>query len=187
MLQLRTWIMSLLCPVAQAAPGVAQSLRFHLTSADFKDGDTVPATHVYQGNGCNGRNLSPALQWHNPPPGTRSFAVTLYDPDAPTGSGWWHWQIFDLPSTETGLPQGAGNADGRRPAGSLQSRNDYGEVGYGGPCPPPGDRPHRYVFTVFALKTGHIEVPADASCAMVGFMLNASKLGEASLTATYGR
>jgi Raf kinase inhibitor-like YbhB/YbcL family protein len=187
MIDLYPWLRTLCAPVLRATRGGAQSLRFHLTSPDLKDGDTVPNANVYKGGGCDGDNVSPALEWHNPPPGTRSFAVTLYDPDAPTGSGWWHWQIHDIPSTEKGLTRGAGNADGTRPAGAMQSRNDYGESGYGGPCPPPGDRPHRYIFTVYALKTGRLEVPSGASCAMVGFVINANKLGEATLTATYGR
>jgi Raf kinase inhibitor-like YbhB/YbcL family protein len=158
-----------------------------LHSPDIKADGTVPMAHVYRGGGCEGGNASPALEWTQPPPGTRGYAVTCYDPDAPTGSGWWHWQIFDIPPTATGLARGAGNPEGARPATAVQSRNDYGEVGYGGPCPPPGDKPHRYVFTVYALKLGKLGVPHDASCAMVGFMLNANRIDSASFTATYGR
>ena len=171
----------------RAAPGGPQALRFHLDSPDVKDGATVPSAHVFNGMGCTGGNESPALAWHNPPSGTRSFAVTCYDPDAPTGSGWWHWQMFDIPASATGLPRGAGGAAGTRPGNAKQSRNDYGEAAYGGPCPPPGDNPHRYAFTVFALKVDHLDVPANASCALVGFMLNANAIGTASLTALYGR
>jgi Raf kinase inhibitor-like YbhB/YbcL family protein len=178
-------VRALLRPRMHATPG-PQALRFHLTSPDVKADATVPSAHVY--SGCDGQNVSPALEWHNPPSGTRSLAVTLYDPDAPTGSGWWHWVVFDIPVTATGLPRGAGNpGSGSLPGGAIQSRNDYGEVGYGGPCPPPGDKPHRYVFTLYALKTGHIDLKPDSSCAMVGFIVNANKLGEASFTATYGR
>ena len=128
-----------------------------------------------------------ALRWRGAPADTKSFAVTVYDPDAPTGSGWWHWQMFDIPASATGLPRGAGSANGTRPGDAKQSRNDYGEPAYGGPCPPPGDKPHRYVFTVFALKVDKLEVPANASCALVGFMLSANKLATASFTALYGR
>lgn len=170
-----------------AAPGGSPASRFHVDSPDIGEGATVPSVHVFKGMGCTGENQSPALSWHDPPPGTQSFALTCYDPDAPTGSGWWHWQIFDIPATATGLARGAGNANGMRPGNAKQSRNDYGETGYGGPCPPPGDKPHRYIFTVYALKVDHLDVPANASCALVGFMLNANKLGTATLTALYGR
>ena len=187
MIELRAWLRALCNPtLAAGAPG-PQILRFHLTSSDIKADGTVPMTHVFSGNGCTGQNLSPALEWHNPPPGTRSFAVTCYDPDAPTGSGWWHWMVFDIPAGTNGLPRGAGSAGGGMPAGAIQARNDYGEAAYGGPCPPPGDKPHRYIFTVYALKPGRLEVPHNASCAMVGFMINANKIDEASFTATYAR
>ena len=156
-----------------------------LHSPDIKAGDTIPLTFVHGSAG--GQNASPALEWSNPPTGTRGFAVTCYDPDAPTGSGWWHWQIFDIPAADNQLRRGAGNPEGPRPANAIQSRNDYGEVGYGGAAPPPGDKPHRYIFTVYALKVGRLDVPRDASCAMVGFMLNANKIEEASFTAFYGR
>jgi hypothetical protein len=156
-----------------------------LHSPDIKADSTVAMPYVHDSAG--GQNISPALEWTSPPTGTRGYAVTCYDPDAPTGSGWWHWQIFDIPPTATGLARGAGNPQGTRPADAMQSRNDYGEAAYGGPAPPPGDKPHRYVFTVFALKVGKLEVPRNASCAMVGFMLNANKIDTASFTATYGR
>jgi Raf kinase inhibitor-like YbhB/YbcL family protein len=172
-------------PVLAAAPAGPQALRFKLHSPDIKADSTIPLLHVYRA--CGGQNVSPALEWHNAPPGTRGFAVTVFDPDAPTGSGWWHWMIFDIPPTVTGLARGAGNPGGPRPATAIQVRNDYGEVGYGGPCPPPGDRPHRYIFTVFALKVGHIDLKPDSPCAMVGFHINANKIDEASFTATYGR
>ena len=183
MMELAAWIRTLI-PRISAAPAGPQGLRFKLHSPDIRADSTVPMMHVY--GGCGGENVSPALEWHNPPPGTRSFALTVYDPDAPTGSGWWHWMMFDIPATENGLPRGAGNVDGRRPAGAVQVRNDYGEVAYGGPCPPRGDRPHRYIFTVFALKVGHIEVKPDSSAAMVGFNINANKIDEAGFTATFG-
>lgn len=156
-----------------------------LHSPDIKAESTVPMQYVHGSAG--GQNQSPALEWSDPPSGTRGFAVTCYDPDAPTGSGWWHWQIFDIPATESRLPRGAGNAQATRPATANQSRNDYGEVGYGGPAPPPGDKPHRYVFTAYALKVERLEVPRDASCAMVGFMLNANKIEAATFVAYYGR
>jgi Raf kinase inhibitor-like YbhB/YbcL family protein len=181
------WIRTALTPVLRAAQGGPQRLDFHLTSPDIKAGGTVPMMHVYQGNGCTGQNISPALEWHNLPPGTGSIAVTCYDPDAPTGSGWWHWVVYDIPFRANGLPRGAGNAGGDLPQGAMQGRNDYGETGYGGPCPPPGDKPHRYVFTAYAVKVGRLELPRDPSCAMIGFMINANKLAEGSFTASFGR
>jgi Raf kinase inhibitor-like YbhB/YbcL family protein len=136
--------------------------------------------------GCTGQNISPALNWSNPPEGTRSFAVTAYDPDAPTGSGWWHWVMYNIPASSTQLIAGAGN--GRNaPRGSVQGLTDFGTKGYGGPCPPVGDRPHHYHFTVFALKVDRLDLPGNASGAMVGFNLNANKLATASVTALYGR
>ena len=149
---------------------------------------TVPMEHVFDGWGCTGKNVSPALEWSGAPAGTKSFAVTCYDPDAPTGSGWWHWQIFNVPASATRLETGAGDPkSGKAPKGSVQGRNDYGAVGWGGPCPPPGDKPHRYVFTVFALKVERIDLDASASAAAIGFNLNANALAKASFTARYGR
>ncbi|MBK1841726.1 YbhB/YbcL family Raf kinase inhibitor-like protein [Azospirillum sp. YIM B02556] len=167
-----------------ASPAVA----FELHSPDFTDESPVPERNVFAGFGCAGANQSPALSWTEPPAGTRSLAVTIYDPDAPTGSGWWHWVVFNLPPDTRGLPAGAGDpATPLLPPGAVQSRTDYGIAGYGGPCPPQGDKPHRYVVTVHALKTDHLPLAADASGAMVGFNLNAASLAKATLTARYGR
>ena len=161
---------------------------FTLESAEIKPGSTIAEAQVFKGFGCDGGNISPSLSWKNAPAATKSFAVTVYDPDAPTGSGWWHWVIFNVPASVTSLPAGAGNPEtGQAPKGAVQSRTDFGKPGYGGPCPPKGDRPHRYVFTVYALKVGTIEADANASGALVGFMLNANKVGEATFTALYGR
>jgi Raf kinase inhibitor-like YbhB/YbcL family protein len=138
--------------------------------------------------GAGGEDVSPQLAWSGFPPGTKSFAVTVYDPDAPTGSGWWHWVVINIPATATELPEGAGTADGKAlPAGSTQVRTDFGAPGFGGACPPKGDKPHRYIFTVYALKTDKIEIPADATAAMAGFNISGNKLGAASFTAKYGR
>ncbi|AKJ27029.1 YbhB/YbcL family Raf kinase inhibitor-like protein [Caldimonas brevitalea] len=161
---------------------------FKLTGPELGPGDRLPPAQVYSGFGCEGGNRSPALQWSGAPSGTRSFAVTVYDPDAPTGSGWWHWVVYNLPADTRGLPEGVEVAAGAAlPPGAVQGRNDYGSVGFGGACPPRGDRPHRYVFTVHALKTERLDLPADASPAMVGFMLHTHRLAHASFTARYGR
>ena len=113
--------------------------------------------------------------------------MTVYDPDAPTGSGWWHWVIFNIPPDTTSLPAGAGKPEsGGAPQGSIQSMTDFGQPGYGGPCPPPKDKPHRYIFTVYALKVDQFPLQKEASGAMVGYYLNQNKLGKASFTGKYG-
>ena len=161
---------------------------FTLSSADVKPGARIADKHVFNGFGCAGGNVSPALDWKNAPAGTKSFAVTVYDPDAPTGSGWWHWVVFNLPAGTASLQTGAGDGSGSKlPPGTVESRTDFGKPGWGGPCPPAGDKPHRYVFTVHALKVDKLDLAADSPAAMVGFMINANRVGKASFTATYGR
>ena len=121
-------------------------------------------------------------------PWAKSFAVHVYDPDAPTGSGFWHWYVIDLPAGVTELAANAGAQGGANlPQGARQIRNDYGSYAWGGCCPPPGDKPHRYIFTVHALSVDRIDVPDDAPAALTGFMVNANTLAKASFTATYGR
>lgn len=175
--------------VAVAMTGTAFAAGpFALTSAEVRHKGTVAEAQVYNNFGCKGGNVSPSLTWSNPPPGTKSFAVTVYDPDAPTGSGWWHWVVFNIPANVTGLAEGAGNpAAAKIPAGAVQSRTDFGAPGYGGPCPPAGDRPHRYIFTVHALKTPKLDADANMSGAMLGFMINGNQIAKASIQATYGR
>jgi hypothetical protein len=137
---------------------------------------------------CEGGNTSPALHWRGAPAGTRSYALTMYDPDAPTGSGWWHWVVYDIAPDVQALPAGAGAADGHAlPAGARQGRTDFGAPGFGGACPPAGDKPHRYRFTLHALMVDSLQVPADASAAMVGYMVQANSLGSARIEALYGR
>ena len=120
--------------------------------------------------------------------GTKSFAITVYDPDAPTGSGFWHWVVFNIPAGATGLPKNAGDLKANlMPAGAVQSRTDFGIPGWGGPCPPKGDKPHHYIFTVFAVDIDHIDANADTSAAVVGFNLHFHTLAKARIVATYGR
>jgi Raf kinase inhibitor-like YbhB/YbcL family protein len=148
----------------------------------------LPEAHVYNGFGCEGGNRSPELHWQNAPAGTKSYAVTLYDPDAPTGSGWWHWVVYNIPAEVQSLPENAGNASGQGlPTGTLQGRTDFGSSGFGGACPPAGMGAHRYVMTIHALKVERLPVPADASPAMVGFMIHMNQLGAAVLQSNYGR
>jgi len=166
----------------------AMAADFTLSSPQLKEGATLAMEQVFNGFGCQGQNVSPALAWKNPPAGVKSYAVTVYDPDAPTGSGWWHWLIFNIPSGEKGLAKNAGNpAAGLAPAGSVQGRNDFGAEGYGGACPPPGDAPHHYQFTVFALDVEKIDLDSGVSPAMVGFNLNAHMLAKDVITVRYGR
>src|ERR1700676_2345998 len=160
---------------------------FRLQSPTVAPDSMLSNDQVYSGFGCSGKNISPALTWKDAPRATKSFAVTVYDPDAPTGSGWWHWVVYNIPANVTELPAGAGNAGGKLPAGALQGHTDFGTSGFGGACPPAGDKPHRYVFTVYALKSEKISVPDEASAAMVGFMIHSNALAKASLTARYGR
>lgn len=156
-----------------------------LTSPDVKSGGKIADEQVFNSWGCTGKNVSPALSWSGAPKGTKSFAVSIFDPDAPTGSGFWHWWVADLPADTTGLPKGAGNGTGL-PAGALQVRNDYSQMGYGGPCPPPG-RPHHYHITVYALDVNKFDLNSNASPAAVGFNVNAHTLAKATLIGLYGR
>jgi Raf kinase inhibitor-like YbhB/YbcL family protein len=165
----------------------ARAETFRLTSTDVKNGGTLTDNQVFNGFGCTGKNISPELQWANPPEGTKSFAVTVYDPDAPTGSGWWHWTVANIPANVKKLERGASNQPAKMPAGAVEGRTDFGKSGFGGACPPPGDKPHHYIFTVFALKTEKLEVGPEAGGAMFGYMINANSIGKASITAKYGR
>jgi Raf kinase inhibitor-like YbhB/YbcL family protein len=161
---------------------------FTLTSSDLVAAKALSSAQVFSGMGCTGANLSPALAWKNAPANTRSYAITAYDPDAPTGSGWWHWVVFNVPAGTQAVVTGAGKADSKTlPAGAVQSRTDFGTPGYGGACPPPGSKSHRYQFTVFALDVDTLPLPPDSSAAMVGFNLNAHKLASAQIEATYAR
>jgi len=137
--------------------------------------------------GCDGSNISPELHWSNVPSGTKSFAVTVYDPDAPTGSGWWHWVVFNIPASVNALPSDFGNVSKTTSLSAIQSRTDYGQVGFGGACPPKGDKAHRYVFTVHALSVDTLPLDASASPALVGFMINANTLAKATLVSYYQR
>ena len=171
------------CAVAGAE---AAGDKFKLTSPDVKPRAMIDNKHVFNQGGCKGDNVSPALSWSGAPEGTKSFVLTVYDPDAPTGSGFWHWVMFNIPASVTSLAEGAG-APGKEPPGAVEGNNDYGAPGYGGPCPPKGDRAHRYVFTVYAVKVDKLDVPPNPTAAVVGFVTHYATLGKASFTARYGR
>ena len=158
---------------------------FRVSSPELATGRIAPAQ--FAGSfGCTGANQSPRIVWQNPPMGTQSFVVTLYDPDAPTGSGWWHWAVADIPADATELPAGAGTDATRLPPGAVQINTDTGSPGYLGPCPPMGQT-HRYVITVTALKVDKLKLPANATPALLGFMANANSLGKATLSALGAR
>ncbi len=177
-------IIGLLLSLAFACPALAGG--FTLASPDVSEGAPLRQEQVLKGHGCTGGDVSPALFWSGAPAGTKSYALTVYDPDAPTGSGWWHWVVFNIPVSASGLPKGAGSGKGLLPVGAVQSRTDFGTPGYGGACPPPG-KPHRYVFTLHALDVDRLDLAPDSSAAMVGFNLGAHSLGAASITALYSR
>jgi len=161
--------------------------KFTLVSPDIGQGKTIAEDQVYNGFGCKGKNLSPALFWSGTPAATKSFALMVHDPDAPTGSGFWHWVVYNIPASATSIPAEAGDIKKKiMPAGVVQGRTDFGTTGYGGPCPPPGKQ-HHYHFRLFALKVEKLDVPADATAALVGFNVNANKLAEAELVGLYGR
>lgn len=158
-----------------------------LTSTDIAPGKFMKNAQEYQGFGCQGANLSPQLTWSGEPEGTEAFAIFAYDPDAPTGSGWWHWQVVNIPKNVHTLATGAGAVDaGKLPKGSIQVTNDYGEAGFGGACPPQGHGVHHYQFTVFALSQ-ILELPENASAALTGYMVKAHALDSATIEALYKR
>lgn len=161
---------------------------FTLASPEIKSGGMIPSSFEFKGFGCNGDNKSPALKWSGAPAGAKSFAVTVYDPDAPTGSGWWHWMVIDIPAQTSELVADAGALNSTLlPKGARQARIDFGVNAWGGVCPPQGDKPHRYTFTVHALKVDKLDLPPDATAALTGYMINANSLGKASFTARYAR
>jgi Raf kinase inhibitor-like YbhB/YbcL family protein len=156
-----------------------------LKSPDIAQGAKIAETFVFNGWDCQGKNVSPALTWSGAPAGTKSFAVTAFDPDAPTGSGFWHWVIFNIPADASGLPEGAGDPkSGKAPAGTIQARNDFSLVGYGGPCPPKGTS-HHYHFTVYAVDVPKLDADAEASAAVVGFYLHFHTLAKAEIVSVY--
>lgn len=159
---------------------------FTLSSKDL--GGQATTTEEFNGFGCTGKNESPQLSWANAPEGTKSFAITMYDPDAPTGSGWWHWVVFDIPANINELVTNAGNLKlNLAPKGTIQSVTNYGVGGYGGPCPPEGHGLHQYIITVHALKTAQLGLDANTNPAIVGYYLGNNTLAKASIVSYYQR
>lgn len=166
----------------------AQSYAQTFTLKSKNLGGQATSQQVFNGFGCTGDNVSPQLYWENAPEGTKSFAITIYDKDAPTGSGWWHWLVFNLDKNTTELKEGAGSTKPKLfPKNAIQSLTDFGKPGYGGPCPPEGDGIHSYEVTVYALNTDKLDLEATANPALVGFMINAHTIEKASLVFYFKR
>jgi len=159
-----------------------------LTSQDIAKGEFMPKAQEFNGFGCSGGDMSPHFKWSGAPEGTKSFAITAYGPDAPTGSGWWHWQIVNIPKNVTEIAAGAGSTKkDLAPQGSTQIKNDYGSRGFGGACPPSGHGVHHYRFTIHALSVEKLELPEDASGALAGYMINANTIESSTIESLYKR
>ena len=157
---------------------------FSLKSRDLLG--QVSKNQVFNSFGCSGKNMSPQLIWEQAPKETKSFAITIYDPDAPTGSGWWHWIVTNIPAKTTSISTDA-SKKGTLPKEAIESLNDFGSTKFGGACPPKGDKPHRYVTTIYALDTDKLEVTSKSDSALVGFMINQHTIAKSSMISYYGR
>jgi Raf kinase inhibitor-like YbhB/YbcL family protein len=173
---------------ACAVFGSALAADFKLTSSDIGPDKPLAQEFVFHGFGCTGGNQSPALSWSGAPPGTKSYAIALFDPDAMQGKGFWHWLMVNIPADVTSLTRNSGKNDGSRlPSGAAQILNGFRDSGYSGSCPPPADEPHGYVMTVYALKVPQLEVPSDATSPFMLEAIETNSLAKASLTYHFGR
>jgi Raf kinase inhibitor-like YbhB/YbcL family protein len=165
------------------------SSAFELHSPTLHAGATMPEANVLNGYGCTGGNRSPPLSWSHAPAGTKSFAITMYDPDERgSGSGWWHWIVYNLPANTLALPEDAGAANSKSmPPGAVQATTDFGANQYNGPCPDAADPPHRYTITVYALSAATLDVPSNATPAMIGYCVHLVTLAKASLVVPFAR
>jgi Raf kinase inhibitor-like YbhB/YbcL family protein len=161
---------------------------FELSSTAFKDGGAIPHQYSYAGYGCTGRNISPELRWSGAPAGTKTFALTVFDPDARNGVGWWHWIVYNIPADTAHLATGAGAPSGDlMPSQATQGRNDFQTVGYGGPCPPSGDSAHHYHFTLYALDAELTGLSPLSSGPTLVAALHGHIVGKAELTGVFAR
>ena len=192
----RSFLPCLFFARSRAASLIAAALAFHgcaafadnaftVTSANLRAGGTVDKAQVFDRGDCSGHNRSPQLSWHNPPDGTQSFAITMFDPDAP-GRGWWHWAVVGIPATVDRLPENASASGFLKKLGAVEARNDFDIDGYGGPCPPPG-KPHRYVITVYALNTLNLRLAQGRPSLMFDHEISTATLGYARMVVNYGR
>ncbi|MGL4613127.1 MAG: YbhB/YbcL family Raf kinase inhibitor-like protein [Shewanella sp.] len=179
---MKKWILAVGLSFGLLGQGQAMTL----TSQDMQEGGLLSHQLVFNGFGCAGGNISPQLSWSGAPKGTKTYAITAYDPDAPSGSGWWHWAVYNLDAQQHSLDQGAGSKPNALPKGAIALNNDFGTVDFGGACPPQGDGIHRYEFMVWALSDT-LTLPENASPALLGFMLRSQALASAKLTAVYHR
>ncbi len=169
-------------------PGLAMANEFSLQVSEIKNNQKIPAKYIFNGFGCDGKNISPEISWQNTPKEAKSFALTVYDPDAPTGSGWWHWLVINIPATQTSITKNFGSENKFRLNQKIkQIRNDYGVFNYGGPCPPKGDKPHRYIFTLHALKTEELELDETATAAKAGYFINQNSISSAKIEGIFDR
>ncbi|WP_323119456.1 YbhB/YbcL family Raf kinase inhibitor-like protein [Burkholderia alba] len=184
--RLPSLVLACLCATGLAgAPHVFSQDAFTLTSDDLRAGARVAAAQVFNQGDCKGGNRSPQLTWRDPPPGTRGFAITMLDPDAP-GHGWWHWAVAGIPPTVTSIPADASASGYLKKIGATEARNDFGSDGYGGPCPPPG-KPHHYVVTVYALKSTDLRVAGGRPAQMFDHEIGTEAIGSAQIIVTYGQ
>jgi Raf kinase inhibitor-like YbhB/YbcL family protein len=183
-------LLSVFCAaiVSNAPRAVAEvnvATPFTLTSTDFRTNQPVPLALVFDQSDCKGGNRSPQLSWHGAPAATQSFAVTVFDPDAP-GRGWWHWAVAGIPANVSQLPSNASASGVLRKMGAVESRNDFDIDGYAGPCPPPG-KPHRYIITVYALNSSDLRLRQSSPSLMFEHEIRTTTIASAQLVVTYGR
>lgn len=167
---------------------MAKDKDFSIESVSWKDGEVITDSHVFNGFGCSGQNISPQVSWKNLPKKAKSVTVTIFDPDAPSGSGWWHWVVYNIPTKVKALAPGEGKQNlAKLENGATQGNTDFGMTGYGGPCPPAGDKAHRYVLTVNALDIPTLELSDNSTAAMINFYINQHSIAKATITGMYSR
>lgn len=159
---------------------------FYLYSPEISEGEEIGEEQVFNKYGCKGQNISPKLVWKNAPADTKSFAITIFDPDANTTSGWWHWVIYNIPANVNKIESGASTDKKVLPMGSVEGTNDFGTLGFGGVCTPKGQK-HNYVVTVYALDVEQLKLPQNPTSAMINLSLNKHIIATAKITAFYER